>query len=208
MKKALITLLLIAMIAGGVGGTWYYMNMQLQAKTTELEGASVELATAKTQLSAAQAEVQAHSEAKAQEQEMLAAYEAWMLSSGSGVDLTALENYYAESALFEGSLSGVSLRSYTLALQKYNKTLAANEGVKAVPLKFKGDDWSVVVALKEKNIQAPLVLNQSGSVVRAPAKIGQELVLTLSKWQDGKIVEQYEFPYLGDASKSHLLSYM
>ncbi len=207
MKTALMGLLFVVLVAGAAGGTWYYMDMNLKAANERTSVAETQLATTQAGLTAAQAELQAQKDKEAQEAEMLTALEALMMT-GTGVDMTALQTYYADDASFEGTLTGASLRSYTLALQKYNKSLAANEGVKAIPLKLKSDDWSVVVALKEKNIQAPLVLNQSGSIVRAPAKIGQEMVLILSKWQEGKIVEQYEFPYVGDASTSRLMNYI
>lgn len=208
MKNVLLGLLVITLIAGGVGGTWYYMDMQLKAANEQITFAQGETASAKNQVITLGAEIKAKADAEAAEQALLANLEAFMLLTGSGKSIEALDALYDSTVLVEGEIPAPSLRTYSLALQKYWKGMSAAEGVKATPIKVSNGEWTAVVSLVEKNVTAPLTLSQSGTLLKAPARTQQQLVMTLAKWKDGKIVEQYDFPYAGDVSKSNLLKYV
>lgn len=183
------------------------MDIQLKDAQQQITLAQGETSVAKAQVSTLEADLKAKADLETAEQLLLSNLDA-LLMMGSGSDVNSLETYYDSSVLVEGSLTGASLRSYSLALQKYWKTPGMNQAATAVPVKFASGEWSVAVTVKEKSVTPPLVLNQSGSVVRAPARVEQEIMLTLIKWKEGKIIEQYDFPYVGDVTKSNLLKYI
>ncbi len=208
MKKILLGLLFVVLVAGGVGGTWYFMNMNVEAANERTNVVQAELQTTKTQVGTLEGEIKAKTDMELATAGLLANFENFSMMTGSGRSVSMLETYYDSAAVIEGVLGGLNLRTYGLALQKYWKALDANEGVKAQPVQLASGEWTAVVQLLETNTSAPITLTQSGTLVKSPVKVQQELVLVLAKWKDGKIVEQYEFPYAGDVAKSKLLEYV
>lgn len=205
MKKFLVVLLVILLIGGTGGGVWYYMNMQIGTLNTQISSVQGELSTAKSQVQNLEVQMKAKTDADAAMQALLGNFDLMAQMTGTGI-VQDLEKYYSPAASVEGPVAGDTLREYALAFQRY---LKANEGQKvAYPVKFTNGEWTAAVRLTQKEVKTPTSLTASGTIVKATSKMQTEMVMVLAKWESGKIIEQYEFPYDGDVTQTKLNAYM
>jgi hypothetical protein len=236
LKKLLLTILLLLLAGAAVYGTWYYMDMQVTAAKDETTAVNGQLTTTKAELLTAQNELKVKADAEAAlvaNLTTLDGLQTLAASSGSGqVSATGqlvgtgiqsstgqlgvlLNTLYDTGLIVEGRVSAESLREYSFELQKLAQGSTPAAPVVAQPIKLAQGEWTAVVQVREtpveKTATVKTVSTLTGSLLKeklTPLLPQRELVVVLAKWANGKIVEQYEFPYAGEANESKILEYI
>ena len=87
------------------------------------------------------------------------------------------------------------LDKHSADAQRFYPMLKTGDGVTSHPIKIAEGDWTVVVGATQSTVA------DTGAKTKG-------FMLTMAKWKDGKILEEYLFRLEGDASKSWLNKYV
>lgn len=136
------------------------------------------------------------------------------MSNEQIMDEATLDIFYSPAVRVEGPIVAPSYATYKIALQKQLAEEDKQNEVIWYPIELSQGEWTAVVSLKDVYTDLPMKLEVSatGSVVPSalPARKikTQKMYMTLAKWEDGVISEQYTFDYAADVAKSKLLQYV
>ena len=117
----------------------------------------------------------------------------------TGKNLKVFEASHDENVHVEGMMSAENLVQHSGDAKKYYPYLQSGDGVTDHPIKIAQDDWTVVVGATQSTV---------ADAATGGSKKAKGFMLTLAKWANGKITEEYLFKLDGDASKSWLNKYM
>lgn len=203
--------------------------MQVKAAQDETTAVNGQLTTTKAELLTAQNELKAKAEAEATLATNLLQLDQWitpaqtgsgqMTSTGTqtstGQLSTLLNALYDSGVRVEGAVSADNLRKYSFELQRFAQSSTPLSPVVAQPIKLAQGEWTAVVQVREtpavKEVSVKSGSTSTGVLLAEklnPVLPKRELVVVLARWTAGKIVEQYEFPYAGEANESKILEYL
>lgn len=113
----------------------------------------------------------------------------------TGKNLKVFEDSHTSDVHVEGIMTGEGLSKHSADAQTYYPMLKDGDGVTSHPIKIAEGDWTVVVGATQSTVA------DTGAKAKG-------FMLTMAKWRDGKIAEEYLFRLEGDASKSRLNQYV
>lgn len=117
----------------------------------------------------------------------------------TGKDIKVFEASHDDNVHVEGMMSAENLVQHSGDAKKYYPMLQNGDGVTAHPIKIAQDDWTAVVGATQST---------ATDAATGQSKKEKGFMLTLAKWANGKITEEYLFKLNGDASKSWINKYM
>ena len=117
----------------------------------------------------------------------------------TGKDIKVFEASHDENVHVEGMMSAENLVQHSGDAKKYYPMLQNGDGVTAHPIKIAQDDWTAVVGATQST---------ATDAATGKSKVTKGFMLTLAKWANGKITEEYLFKLNGDADKSWMNKYV
>ncbi len=125
-----------------------------------------------------------------------------------------LAMFYTPDATIEGPISGDSFAAYEKKLAVALKLENDKNEIVGYPVEISQGEWTAVVTLKDVYTEIPvkIELSATGSLIPSagPARTAktQEMYMTLARWQEGVITEEYVFEYPSAISQSKLPAYI
>ena len=121
----------------------------------------------------------------------------------SDKNIKVFDDIHASDVHVEGTMSANDLAKHSNDAQSYFKFLKEGDGVVSHPVKLADGDWTAVIGETRSTVPD----TAAGAAIGATTK-KKGFMLTLAKWSDGKIKEEYLFSLNGDANNSFLNKYI
>ena len=121
----------------------------------------------------------------------------------SGKNVKVFEDIHSSDVRVEGTMNANDLAKHSNDAQSYFKFLKEGDGVVSHPVKLADGDWTAVIGETRSTVPD----TAAGAAIGATTK-KKGFMLTLAKWSDGKIKEEYLFSLNGDANNSFLNKYI
>lgn len=145
------------------------------------------------QLSILQAKVDAFEAEKALEEKNLALFDEMDFVAFTNHDIPHIDRLHAEDVLVVNpDLSEIRGRKPHSNDMAYLFQLFPDMAINEHPVKFASGNWTAGLGIAEMTFTKPYML-QDGTTIPPNNKKYKRGMITLAKWKDGKIVEEYIF---------------